>query len=442
MKEMENTISLWESIQEAMDTPAYCKAVGLTPEQVQQQLRSCRLEEACPLLESTADPQGRFSASAVLEILRGFLPVLADEPDRGWLADCYRWLLRKLFPETTDPEDTETAARYEAGRRTLLQILRGLYHYEKLRCPFDPRMNIALLPVKEVRKEHYTREYLRFCTLVRDRYLYEFMRLGTEVTPYNTLGHIGGVAYVAVFMAQQLHKRGVPVDVALIAGAAAVHDMGKYGCKKGEEKRVPYLHYYYTDLFCEREGLPQIGHIAANHSVWDLELENLSVESLLLIYADFRVKSSRDREGKEVVHFHTLQEAFQVILSKLDDVDGAKRQRYQKVYMKLADFEAYMEEMGVTTELPADFAPVPHQEKVRTRRENVLLEGEDVVRQLKYAAIAHNIRLMSLFRSERDFGNLIEAARSEQNWKNLRAYISIFEEYSTYMTERQKLMTL
>lgn len=86
MKEMENTINLWESLQEAVRTPAFCKAVGLTLEQVQQQLKACRLEEACPLLESTADPQGRFSASAALEILRGFLPVLADEPPQGWLA--------------------------------------------------------------------------------------------------------------------------------------------------------------------------------------------------------------------------------------------------------------------------------------------------------------------------------------------------------------------
>lgn len=69
----------------------------------------------------------------------------------------------------------------------VLEILRGLYHYEKLRYVFDPRRNIALLPVKEIRKEHYTREYLRFYTLVRERYLYEFMRLGTEVTPFNTL---------------------------------------------------------------------------------------------------------------------------------------------------------------------------------------------------------------------------------------------------------------
>ena len=49
---------------------------------------------------------------------------------------------------------------------------------------------------------------------------------------------------------------------------------------------------------------------------------------------------------------------------------------------------------------------------------------------------------MSIFRDESDFGNLIEAARSERQWKNVRTYIGIFEEYSTYMTEHQKLMTL
>lgn len=428
-----NTASLWEILQEALLDPDFCQVLGFTREQMEGQIRSCRLQEACPLLENALDDQGRFNAGVVLEIFRGFLPSLADEPPRGWLMDCYQTLLRKIFPETTEPEPAADAIRYQAGRRLLLQILRGLYHYEKLYCPFDPRWNIELLSAREIRQEHCTREYLRFRTLVRDLYLYEFMRLGTEVTPYNTLGHIGGVAYVAVYMARQLHRRGVPVDVALIAGAAALHDMGKYGCKKDEEKRVPYLHYYYTDVFCEREGVPQMGHIAANHSVWDLELENLSVESLLLIYADFRVKSYRDEKGREIIHFYTLREAFDVILSKLDDVDGAKRQRYQKVYVKLVDFEAYMEELGVTTDLPVDFALAPERERILPHKEKVLMEGQEVVRQLKYAAIAHNIRLMSIFRSERDFGNLIEAARSEPNWKNLRAYISIFEEYSTYM---------
>jgi len=88
-------------------------------------------------------------------------------------------------------------------------------------------------------------------------------------------------------------------------------------------------------------------------------LENLSVESLLLIYADFRVKSNRNADGKEVVHFYSLAEAFNVILNKLDNVDEAKKQRYQKVYAKLADFEAFMEEKGVHTRLDGNFAAEP-----------------------------------------------------------------------------------
>ena len=32
--------------------------------------------------------------------------------------------------------------------------------------------------------------------------------------------------------------------------------------------------------------------------------------------------------------------------------------------------------------------------------------------------------------------------KDEKQWKNLRTYVSIFGEYSTYMTEKQKLMTL
>jgi nicotinic acid mononucleotide adenylyltransferase len=442
MRDTKKRATLWETLLGALSAPAFCKAMNLTPEGVKEQFQEYHLKAACRRLKAAADANGRFAAGAVLPILQDYLPVLADEPREGWLVDCYNYVLRKIFPETTDPENADTAARYEAGRRVFLQILRGLYHYEKVHLPFDPRYNFEMLPAKEIKKEHFTREYLRLRTLVRDDYIYEYMRLAAEVTPFNALGHIGGVTYVATFMARQLHKRGVPVDVALIAGAAAVHDMGKYGVKKGEERRVPYLHYYYTDIFCEREGLPQMGHIAANHSVWDLELENLSVESLLLIYADFRVKSSRNEKHQEVIHFYTLKEAFDVILNKLDDVDDAKRQRYQRVYAKLADFEDYMLELGVTVDLPENFAQAPARERIVKRKEKVLMEGEEVVRQLKFTAIAHNIELMAIFRSESDFGNLIEAARSEQNWKNLRTYITIFEEYSTYMTEQQKLMTL
>ena len=61
--------------------------------------------------------------------------------------------------------------------------------------------------------------------------------------------------------------------------------------------------------------MTDIGHIAANHSVWDLEPDYLSAEALLLIYADFRVKQLRGEDGREITRISTLAEAFQVILA-------------------------------------------------------------------------------------------------------------------------------
>lgn len=55
----------------------------------------------------------------------------------------------------------------------------------------------------------------------------------------------------------------------------------------------PLLHYYYTDQWLLGRGMPAVSHIAANHSTWDLELDTLSMESLCLIYADFRSKQGR-----------------------------------------------------------------------------------------------------------------------------------------------------
>ena len=127
---------------------------------------------------------------------------------------------------------------------------------------------------------------------------------------------------MALTAARALRRSGTAVDLALVSGAAAGHDIGKFGCRPGE--RVPYLHYYYTDLWFRRRRMTDIGHIAANHSVWDLEPDYLSVEALLLIYADFRVKQIHDGQGREITRISSLDEAFQVILSKLDDVDGMK----------------------------------------------------------------------------------------------------------------------
>ncbi len=42
------------------------------------------------------------------------------------------------------------------------------------------------------------------------------------------------------------------------------------------------------------------------------------------------------------MHIYTLDEAYDVILNKLDNLDSKKRKRYEKVYKKLKDFEDYI----------------------------------------------------------------------------------------------------
>ena len=160
------------------------------------------------------------------------------------------------------------------------------------------------------------------------------------------------------------------------------------------------------------------------------------MEALVLIYADFRVKTKARVNGKEVMGIYSLQDSFQVILDKLDNVDKKKEDRYRHVYAKLKDFEDYMESLGVNVDFSTD------QRKQVERKDRVLLDMTETVNALKHMTFAHNISLMHKLSHEISFGTVLEAARSAKNWKNSRAYINIFEEYFTYMTQKQKNVTL
>ena len=265
-------------------------------------------------------------------------------------------------------------------------------------------------------------------------YVYEMMRLNGEVTTFRTLEHIAGVHHIALTCGRALRRSGTAVDLALVSGSAAGHDIGKFGCHPGE--RVAYLHYYYTDLWFRRHRLTDIGHVAANHSVWDLEPEYLSAEALLLIYADFRVKQTHDPKGHEITHISSLAEAFDVILNKLDDVDGEKRRRYTRVYARLQDFEAYMIRRGVDVTMQgADTQPLPEQAVA-------LMEDAEVLESLTMQCVAHNMELMDRLTGQRSFASLLEQARGETNWRRLRAYLGVFESYSLYLHIPQKVQTL
>ncbi len=364
---------------------------------------------------------------------RAMLSLSGKVPEKGWLAYIYDHVTKGLYGSR---EDIRLEDGYQEAVLFYLEVLRVFLQEERTRLPQERTRDFAFVGVEEMADSPYQEQYLRFVQAFEEEYVYELMRIGREIMPFDTLAHVAGVHHVAMHVGRQLAKAGVPVDLCLISGAAAGHDIGKYGCRDIEIKRIPYLHYYYTDIWFRRHNLSEIGHIAANHSTWDLELENLPVESLILIYADFRVKNNGYANGREVMGFYTLEDSFRVILNKLDNVDAAKENRYRHVYSRLVDFEEYMKSLGVNVDLTkTELVPVP-------RKERALLTIDETVDVFKYIAVEHNILLMHKLSGDTSFGEILEAARSTRDWKNSRAYLNIFSEYHTYMTQKQKQMTI
>ena len=371
----------------------------------------------------------RLRCADVLALCRPELDALCGgEPEQGWLAYTYDFARRLLYPEK------DVAEPWGAGAVFFLSVLQVLFAAEGELLPPDPAWTFQFLTEDELSGCACAASYGQMLRCWKREYVYELMRLGLEATPYRTLEHIAGVHHVAVTVGRALHRAGVPMDLALVSGSAAGHDIGKFGCRPGE--RVPYLHYYYTDQWFRRRRITDIGHVAANHSVWDLEPDYLSVESLLLIYADFRVKQSRGPNGEEITRISSLAEAFDVILAKLDGVDDAKRRRYLRVYARLRDFEQYMTDHGVDVTLHGqDTPPLPE-------KPTALMTDEEALHALTMQCVGHNMTLMSRLTGQRSFAQLLELARGETNWRRLRAYLGVFESYSLYLHIPQKVQTL
>lgn len=359
---------------------------------------------------------------------------IARQPESGWLNAVYKEMSARLFPESF--EVSEDAALNEAVDYFMARYSDALKDERAIRG-YSPVDDFDFCTAEEIKHCDNADEYRRFLDAWEREHIYEYMRLAREVTAFNTVGHVAGVHHIATFIGRQIARYDSSTDIGIISASAACHDLGKFGCIGDELNKVAHYHYYYTTVICERLGLPMIAHIAGNHSTWDLELENLSVESLVMIYSDFRVRSHRE-DGVETITFHTLEESFNIILSKLENVDEAKRHRYEKVYMKLQDFEAYLRSLGIET----DPAKGPAEEVKEEPNRDPLLMGNEVTDRLKHLAFWHNIKIMSIFNNEAAFGTLLENARTENNSSRIRAYLNILDEYSQYMTTNEKLITL
>lgn len=356
-----------------------------------------------------------YTVFSYMDIVYDFLVNYENATKIEWLQILYHYIVYKSFPHKKD---------------------------EKIKDELIPLYELVLNELSDLNWDksgsedliYSNKEFNIFQDVYRKYFIYELMELDFSLTGHNTLNHVMGVKDLSLHLAKQLKTLNLPIDIGVVLGASLGHDIGKYGVLDSAKHRVPYLHYYYTEEWFNRFNLEKIGHIATNHSTWDLELETLPIESLILIYADFRVKN-RIIDGKYEMHIYTLDESFQVILDKLDNMNEEKEKRYKKVYSKLKDFEDYIKFLGVDTTLNGSLV----------KKDNTyysLLGGEEIVNNTKHVAIEHNIYLMSKLINDEDFGQIIELARGESNWKMLRLYLQIFKDYSTYLTQRQKITTL
>lgn len=403
---------------------------------------------------STMIKEGDYSCKSVLSLASDMLNEISGKyAPPNWLEYIYRYTLSKPFP---DAVAYPLLDKLDVPCAIYLKILRAVSQYQATVSDgtWQSMYPLSFLSPQEINELEYPAEYKCFIQAYNNDYIYELMKLSREVLGFNTIDHVCGVHYLSLYIGRQLKSTGLPVDLGRVSGAAAGHDIGKYGCKESELNRVPYLHYYYTDMWFKKYDITYIRHIAINHSTWDLELENLPLESLILIYSDFRVKN-----GEYGMSIFPLSQSFDIMLGKLDNLNESKERRYRRVYAKLKDFEDYMIHLGIDINPPPKKPSYSHGFKKvlissrsnETRDEPLqamsevnyaLLQGRDIIQNIKYLSISHNINLMYRFRNEFSLENILQSARSQKDWKVLREYIRVFEEYSTYFTPGQKLQVI
>lgn len=435
---MNNELSakMYQEIRDSLLSSRIVKRHHFNQERLEYLLRDAGLEARLRAMVAAGD----FTCAGTLGVCKGLMGELSGtrQPE-DWLTYVYNYALSKSFP---DAVQVQLQPELERPAVVYLEFLRVVSEYQKhggdgtfqSAYPFEP------LTLAEEESLESPEEYRRFRVSFRNDYIYEMMKLNQEVAGYTTLDHICGVHYLAMRVARQLKQLGFEIDLGRVSGAAAGHDIGKYGCKPEEAHRVAYYHYYYTDEWFKARDITYIRNVAINHSTWDLEFENLPIEALILIYSDFCVKAPRDSRYPFKMQFYDLAESFDVILEKLDNVDAVKEKRYRRVYAKLRDFEDFMKYHGVEVDVHKPILTLSRRDP--EERHFSLQQGAALVDSLKYQAIRHNIGLLYTLRHESSLNAVLENARTTKQVSGLRGYIFVLEEYGMYLTAKQKMTAL
>ena len=403
-------------------------------------------------LEAAGEDLAVADLDTALRLALHLAQVAAPGELQKWRQALYQEGRRRLFPQRfpAPSRELEAVARFYfplADAVITSQAQRGGDSIA-VRLPFRP------LDSGELAGRPSADEYARLlAALERDSFLVT-LAMAQQWLGFSIADHVLGVTGLAIHIGRQM-SHAVSVSLPLLHGAAIGHDVGKFGCVGDEERRIPRLHYYYTHQWYQARDLSGIGHIATNHSCWDLERVRLPVETQLLIYADFRVKDAPGPDGRPRMSLITLKEAFATIRDKLENLDRAKLRRYQGVYGKLRDLEDYLLTLGVELDPPGFEGPPRERPRIppgldvvevmagRKRPDVVALAtGSAIPTVARLFSTAHNIGVMERLRNVQAMRGVLEEARSSQGWRDLRTYLGVLGEYSPALSLEQKDLAL
>ena len=370
----------------------------------------------------------------------------------AWHEPLFTEARRRLYPHTFPAPAPEVARVAEfffpLAQAVLAEQARAGGDSIHERLPFVP------LSEEEIARWPSATEYRRMLGYVEEDALLVTLAIAQQWMGLSIYDHVLGVTGLSLWIGRQLAHMA-PVDLPLLHGAAIGHDVGKFGCVGDEVQRVPRLHYYYTHTWYQDRNLLSLGHIATNHSCWDLEQVRLPVETLLLIYADFRVKQWPDASGRQRMQIISLHDAFAAIRDKLENLDHEKIRRYRGVFRKLRGIEEYLQILGVELNPPGFEVGVPPQPCLPSGLNIVaVLAGSQRPDAVAFAngpalaalrrlfATAHNLGVMERLRDLPALRALLEEARSFERWRDLRPYLAILSEYSAALSHEQKTLAL
>jgi len=105
-------------------------------------------------------------------------------------------------------------------------------------------------------------------------------------TPDNIIDHVTMVNKIAGFIATELYKNGVKLNLELVDKASLVHDLDKWLCINDKTVR----HGYKTEEILTKKGYPELGYYARQHR-GDLIVKGYkSWEEKVIAYADKRTQ--------------------------------------------------------------------------------------------------------------------------------------------------------